>query len=126
MSADFREIGAALSSDLASQYQHYWTVNLGHRGVVRQGEFVSSFESSGQHRRTLSVGSHRPEEPIDEVVFSSAYHDTNPPRHLAVVANGVEFPLDLEYGAPGSGVYQQRVQVRRPGTALFWNRWGRP
>ena len=40
MSADFREIGAALSSDLASQYQHYWTVNLGHRGVVRQGEFV--------------------------------------------------------------------------------------
>ena len=60
MSADFREIGAALSSDLASQYQHYWTVNLGHRGVVRQGEFVSSFESSGQHRRTLSVGSHRP------------------------------------------------------------------
>ncbi|QDZ25039.1 hypothetical protein HOP50_15g75820 [Chloropicon primus] len=113
MSDTFREMGTGLSSNLASQYTHYWTLNLGHSGLVEQGEFVSSFERGGQHLRTLSVGAHRPEEPIDEVVFASSFFDhlAVPPKSVSVVANGVEFPLELKYGQVHHGLYEQKVQL---------------
>ena len=46
MSDTFREMGVGLSSKLASQYKHYWTLNLGHSGIVEHGRFVSSFDQS--------------------------------------------------------------------------------
>jgi len=117
MSDQFREMGVALSSNLASQYKHYWTLNLGHAGVVDQGRFVSSFDggrgAEGGKMRTLSVGAHRPEEPIDEVLFAASFHDEAraPPTFISVVANGVEFPLELKYGEIHHGLYEQSVQL---------------
>jgi hypothetical protein len=113
MSDTFREMGVGLSNKLASQYKNYWTLNLGHRGFVQQGKFVSSFRENGRHLRTLSIGSHRPEEPIDEVVFTSSYFDEErgSPRSISVIANGVEFPLELKYGMPHHGTYEQNIQL---------------
>ena len=113
MSDTFREMGIGLSTNLATQYKHYWTLNLGHAGSVNQGAFMSSFDSDGRNLRTLSVGSHQPEEPIDEVTFSSSFYDyaRSAPEAIAVVANGVEFPLGLKYGSASNGLYQQRVQL---------------
>ena len=113
MSDTFREMGIGLSSNLASQYKHYWTLNLGHAGIVDQGTFVSSFDRARGRKRTLTVGAHRPEEPIDEVLFTSSFHDEGrmPPDSISVIANGVEFPLELKYGEPHNGLYEQNVQL---------------
>ena len=111
MSNTFKEMGIGFSSNLATQYKNYWTLNLGHSGLVNSGKFDSSFV--GEDLRSIAIGLHHPEEPIDEVSFTADFYDPrrSPPSSVSVFANGIEFPLVLKYGESHHGIYEKRIQL---------------
>jgi uncharacterized protein (TIGR03382 family) len=121
--------GLASGENIARGYQtsrnavlRGWMCSAGHRANIMRdmfdeigtsrirGTYTQNFGADGAGPRPVSIALSDPERPVDAVTFwSDVWVDPGTLDRAVVVLNGEEWPMTLDAGETGRGLYRARV-----------------